>query len=162
MAPLVDSRKEILEKIALTNKLIFLAEDLMKNNKYTEEFNKKSSWLGSLPQVPELKEVPFISFQYEPGLTRDLNDYCKTIGNVSRIAPVQISCTTEKPGSILVDWHSEIDERLNDIQEFRLQKAMGNILYNKDLINNFSNVYTGVKLNIYRYILCLLTFVLTF
>lgn len=141
----MDSQKVILEKITLTNKLILLAEELLKNNKYTEEFNKKSSWLGSLPQVPELKEVPFISFQYEPGLTRDLNDYCKNIGNVSRIAPVQISSITEKPGSILVAWHSEIDERLNDIQEFRLQKAIGNVLCNKDLVNNFNNVYTGVN-----------------
>lgn len=57
---------------------------------------------------------------------------------------------TEKPGSILVCWQSvENDERTTDIQEFRLQNAVGNTLATNRTTpyNNYRDCYTG-RINI--------------
>ena len=51
---------------------------------------------------------------------------------------------TEKPGSILVCWQSvENDEKTTDIQEFRLQKTVGNVSTTNRTLINYRNCYTG-------------------
>lgn len=49
---------------------------------------------------------------------------------------------TENPGAILVEWQN-VEEQLNDIQEFRLQRVFGNVLTDKHLTANFVDCYTG-------------------
>lgn len=49
---------------------------------------------------------------------------------------------TENPGSILLEWQN-VEEQLNDIQEFRLQRAFGNVLTDRHLSENFSDCYKG-------------------
>lgn len=91
LAPLEASKSDISSKIGITNKLINDGECLLNGtNKNFDEFSEKSSLLGSLPAIPELKEVPYISFQYEPNLESELLDICTQFGEVSRIAPVQV------------------------------------------------------------------------
>lgn len=56
----------------------------------------------------------------------------------------QISGFKENPGAILVEWDCNTnDERCNDIQEFRLQKAFGNVILEKYLETNFIDCYRG-------------------
>lgn len=87
-------------------------------------FEKNMSMLGSLPEVPQLKEVPYISYHYESVVYKDIIDSCKTLGSIQSIAPVQIASLVEKPGSVLVEFISvEQEDKLTDIQEYRLQKA---------------------------------------
>lgn len=51
---------------------------------------QKSSSLGNLPEIPELKEVPYISFQYEPKVEKEVLLLCSYFGEVLKIAPVQV------------------------------------------------------------------------
>lgn len=54
------------------------------------EFRERASLLGSLPEVPDLKEVPFISFNLEETVRDDILLLCLNLGSVSQIAPVQV------------------------------------------------------------------------
>lgn len=144
-----DCCKVILEKIDATSKLLELGANLNQNSNRTnlQEFNIKSRLLGSLPEVPELKEVPFVTIQYEPNIENDLLEICSNIGEISRIAPIQISSVVERPGSLLVEWKiGDCDERSGDIQEFRLQRAFGNVVKDKQLVVNFTDCYVGKKI----------------
>ncbi|EEZ97840.1 Cytokine receptor-like factor 3 [Tribolium castaneum] len=146
LAPLDASRSDIFSNIEKTKKLIKEGEYLLSGSRENlAEFSQKSSFLGSLPAIPELKEVPYISFHCEPNLESELLDICSQFGEVSRIAPVQISQTVEKPGAILVEWQSVDDERCVDIQEFRLQRAFGDVISEKHLEINFSDCYVGAE-----------------
>ncbi|XP_044257887.1 cytokine receptor-like factor 3 [Tribolium madens] len=146
LAPLEASRSDIFSNIEKTKKLIREGQSLLNSSRENlDEFSQKSSFLGSLPAIPELKEVPFISFHYEPNLESELLDICSQFGDVSRIAPVQISQTVEKPGAVLVEWQSVDDERCVDIQEFRLQRAFGDVISEKHLETNFFDCYVGAE-----------------
>ncbi|GJQ74857.1 hypothetical protein Trydic_g21693 [Trypoxylus dichotomus] len=133
--PLKDCRNIILTKIDNTQKFKDLASNAIKDSRLynAAAFEKNMSALGSLPEVPQLKEVPYISYQYESAVYKDIVDSCKTLGSIQSIAPVQIAWLVEKPGSILVEFMSiEQEDKLTDIQEFRLQKAYlndGGIFY---------------------------------
>lgn len=117
-----------------------------RNPRDVEDFNNKSRFLGSLPEVPDLKEVPFICFQFEPSIQNELVDICSSFGTVSKIAPVQICSTIERPGAILVEWRStDNDDRSNDIQEYRLQRAYGDVIKDEHLFANFRDCYTGTE-----------------
>ncbi|RZC37834.1 cytokine receptor-like factor 3 [Asbolus verrucosus] len=146
LTPLEECRADIALRIEKTSKLINEGERLLNGTTHNmEQFSRKSSLLGSLPEIPELKEVPYISFQYDPNLELELLDMCSHFGEISRIAPVQISQMTEKPGALLVEWHSvENDERWIDIQEFRLQRAFGDVTVEKHLTANFSDCFVGL------------------
>lgn len=79
--------------------LLKLGDSLLSGtNKNIGTFTQKSTVLGALPEVPELTEVPYISFQYEVNLEDELRRICSQIGEVSRIAPVQV-----KIGIILIN-----------------------------------------------------------
>ncbi|XP_028129694.1 cytokine receptor-like factor 3 isoform X2 [Diabrotica virgifera virgifera] len=53
---------------------------------------------------------------------------------------------TEKPGAVLVEWKVVVDneEKVTDIEEFRLQKALGNVHEDKHLVVNFHDAYKGL------------------
>ncbi|CAH0553936.1 unnamed protein product [Brassicogethes aeneus] len=144
--PLEDCRSVVQEKIDCTEKLLKMG-DLLLSGKVdgVNEFMKNSSLLGALPEVPELTEVPFISFQYEICNENELTKICSQIGEISRIAPIQISNLGERPGAILVEWQVvENEERCTDIQAFRLQRAFGDVVKEKHLIANFVECYKGL------------------
>ncbi|KAJ3664620.1 hypothetical protein Zmor_000174 [Zophobas morio] len=147
LAPLEECRADISRRVEKTHKLIFEGQRLLNGaTKNVDEFSQKSSSLGSLPEIPELKEVPFISFQCEPSVESELLDMCSQFGEVFKIAPVQISQTVERPGAILVEWQSvENDDRCVDIQEFRLQRAFGDVTAQQHLKANFSDCYLGLE-----------------
>lgn len=119
----------IVGKIDNTEYFITLGQDVITHNKSLDAliFDRNTSTLGSLPEVPQLKEVPCISYNFEPTVHKEIIDSCKSYGSITSIAPVQISSLVEKPGSILVIFEGiEQEDKLTDIQEFRLQKAFMN------------------------------------
>lgn len=60
----------------------------------------------------------------------------------------QICEFIEKPGAIQVEWqHVDSEERMTDIQEFRLQRAFGDVNKEKHLLVNFKDCYKGCKNN---------------
>ncbi|CAH1155075.1 unnamed protein product [Phaedon cochleariae] len=146
LSPLQECRSIISNKIESTNKLIHLGNSIIDANGYnTTEFAKNSSMLGSLPEVPELKEVPYLSFHYEACTEANITDVLSQFGEVYRIAPIQITECSEKPGAILIEWKSnDNEERMTDIQEFRLQKAFGDVSKEPHLVANFKDCYRGL------------------
>ncbi|KAJ8931938.1 hypothetical protein NQ314_015105 [Rhamnusium bicolor] len=147
LAPLEECRIVILEKIETTNKLINIGNSVINGSSDNlDKFTKDACLLGSLPEVPELKEVPFISFHYEPTSEIEVKDILGQFGDVCRIAPIQITELIEKPGAILVEWQSiENEDRMTDIQEFRLQRAFGDVIMEKHLLVNFNDCYKGLE-----------------
>lgn len=144
--PLKDCQRIVTDKIDNTSQLINLGTQLVKSctARDLEDFNNKSRLLGTLPEVPDLKEVPFVCFSYEPSTESELVDICTNFGAISRIAPVQICSTVERPGSIFVEWKStDLDDRAGDIQAFRMQRAYGNVIKQKHLVANFNDCYIG-------------------
>lgn len=64
----------------------------MKNGKVedTTKFSNNASLLGSLPEIPDLKDVPFITFSYEPSVENEVKEIFNEFGYVYHIAPVQV------------------------------------------------------------------------
>ena len=59
----------------------------------------------SLPAVPNLEEVPDVSFQCPVETIRaELERTLAGVGRVSRMGPVQVTEVEEKPGALLVRW----------------------------------------------------------
>lgn len=82
---------DITKKINNTTKFINEGQHILDNCILnSEEFNSNSSFLGSLPEIPELKEVPYLSFQFEPNIQSKLEELCSHFGTLNRIAPVQV------------------------------------------------------------------------
>ncbi|KAK4883671.1 hypothetical protein RN001_006990 [Aquatica leii] len=107
----------------------------------TEEFNQKCSLLGSLPEVPSLKEVPYVSFQHCSVDEQHIIDVCKKLGSLLHIAPVQISTMLERPGALLIDWSvSDSEERC--VEKYHLQKMFGEISTNPNC-NSYHTTYIG-------------------
>ncbi|KAJ8984693.1 hypothetical protein NQ317_004952 [Molorchus minor] len=146
LTPLEQCQNVILERIQTTNKLIEVGNSVLNGSGgKLESFTRSSSLLGALPEVPELKEVPFISFRYDPSSGMDLNEIFSHFGQIYSISPIQITELVEKPGAILVEWQSiENDDRSVDIQEFRLQRAFGDVTKERHLVLNFSDCYRGL------------------
>ncbi|KAJ8920490.1 hypothetical protein NQ315_005359 [Exocentrus adspersus] len=145
LAPLEECRCIVSNKVDTTSKLITLGSSIVNESaKDVLKFSKNASLLGSLPEVPELKEVPFLSFHHDPASESEIVDILSHFGEVCRIAPVQITELCEKPGGILVEWNSiDDDEKLTDIQEFKLQRAFGDVIKEKHLLVNFHDCYLG-------------------
>ncbi|GLV44341.1 uncharacterized protein CBL_12363 [Carabus blaptoides fortunei] len=146
--PLQECQKVISGKIVQTSDLIaegnkFLDNSISKDKQ--KDFYMKSNSLGSLPAVPSLMEVPFIHFTYSDNAHHDIMDMCNHFGSLFFNSPVQINSLTEKPGAILVEWEENevVDDRLNGLQEFRLQFAFGDTLNNPHLLVNFHDCYIG-------------------
>jgi hypothetical protein len=59
----------------------------------------------SLPAVPNLEEVPDVSFQCPvESIRAELERTLARVGRVSRMGPVQVTEVEEKPGALLVRW----------------------------------------------------------
>lgn len=59
----------------------------------------------SLPAVPQLEEVPYVSFQCNfASLEEQIGKSVQSLGRVSRMGPVQITQMDEKPGALLLHW----------------------------------------------------------
>jgi len=59
----------------------------------------------SLPAVPNLEEVPDVSFQCPvESIRAELERTLTGVGRVSRMGPVQVTEVEEKPGALLVRW----------------------------------------------------------
>lgn len=82
----------ILNTLQRTYEFIDSAERLCKNAhvKSLDEFHANASLLGSLPAVPDLKEVPYISFHFDDYASSEILRCCSDLGSVSQIAPVQV------------------------------------------------------------------------
>ncbi|XP_023020995.2 cytokine receptor-like factor 3 [Leptinotarsa decemlineata] len=146
LAPLQECRCIILNKIESTNKLIKIGNSIIDGvNESVDTFVTNASKLGSLPEVPDLKEVPYLSFHYEQSSEVEVKDILSQFGYVCRIAPIQVTDLSEKPGALLIEWRNvEIEERMTDIQEFRLQRAFGDVVKDKHLVANFKDCYKGL------------------
>lgn len=77
-------------KIASIDKLVTIGKKQIVCDEELEEFSMISNSLGNLPEVPELKEVPSLSFQCDTTLCTDFMDRIGAFGYVSSIAPVQV------------------------------------------------------------------------
>ncbi|KAG5889281.1 hypothetical protein JTB14_007043 [Gonioctena quinquepunctata] len=146
LVPLQECRSVILDKIESTNKLINIGNSIIDGVTHNvDTFTTNASMLGSLPEVPDLKEVPYLSFHYEESSEIEVMEILTQFGYVSRIAPIQVTELFEKPGALLIEWKNvEIEERMTDIQEFRLQRAFGNVVEDKHLLVNFKDCYRGL------------------
>lgn len=150
LAPLQACRSLIASKLANTKLYIAEGGDILRIggmavSESTEKFCEKASFLGSLPAVPQLEEVPYVSFQWNLGtIEEQVGKSVQSLGRISRMGPVQITQMDEKPGALLVHWE-EIDfEHSVDIHAFRLQYAYGDIRNQPHLMGtNFHDVYEG-------------------
>ncbi|KAF7280628.1 cytokine receptor-like factor 3 [Rhynchophorus ferrugineus] len=147
LVPLVQCANIIKKNIKTTNHLIdqgnrtndLTADDL-------GQFLQKGTLLGNLPEVPEPKEVPYISFYFDPFHESELKQIIDNIGEVYKIAPIQIQKVSQKPGAILIEWEQNFDnneDKVRDIQEFKLQRAFGDVVKEKNLSVNFIDCYKG-------------------
>lgn len=92
LEPLEACRRIISIKMGSTNLLITAGQSMKKGKmKKTAEFSEDASLLGSLPEIPDLKDVPFITFSYEPLVETEAKDLLKDFGYVFYIAPVQVT-----------------------------------------------------------------------
>ncbi|XP_044736212.1 cytokine receptor-like factor 3 [Chrysoperla carnea] len=148
ITPLKQCKKVIENEIVSTEKYILSGQHLLNTTDelYSAEFEEQSKKLGSLPAVPTIEEIPFISFQY------DLNDLMvefetriNNIGNISQIGPIQITQHLERPGGCLIEWSElEVDDNTSfDIQLYNLQRSYGDLTLNPELEVNFKDCYTG-------------------
>ncbi|CAG9832635.1 unnamed protein product [Diabrotica balteata] len=97
LAPLRECRSMILDKIESTVKLINTGSAIISSEfKNIEIFSKNASLLGTLPEVPELKEVPYISFSYEPSLEIEIVDKLSELGDIYKIPPVQFYFSNQR------------------------------------------------------------------
>lgn len=91
LEPLEACQKVIHNKIDLTNSLI-RTENSVKLGQVDDptKFTNNASFLGSLPEIPDLKDVPFITFDYESSTVKEVNSILSDFGQVCRIAPIQV------------------------------------------------------------------------
>ncbi|CAG9772606.1 unnamed protein product [Ceutorhynchus assimilis] len=145
--PLKQCEQVIEKNIQHTLKLIDEGSQITdKDQSRIINFLEKAGILGNLPEVPESKEVPYISFYHEPTVGNELENLCLNFGEVFRTAPIQINTVSPKPGALLIQWQQSYennDDRVKDIQEFKLQRAFGDVIKEKKLAVNFIDCYTG-------------------
>ncbi|KAJ8318373.1 hypothetical protein KUTeg_003464 [Tegillarca granosa] len=102
--------------------------------------NTDSRHLDSLPEVPSLYDVPYISLELTKGLDDKLSELINEEGKILERAPVQITDIEEGPGSLTIRW-SEVDDDI-EVCDFRLQFCSGSVNSNQTKCI-FHNAYTG-------------------
>uniref|UniRef100_A0A1B6C3U2 Fibronectin type-III domain-containing protein n=2 Tax=Clastoptera arizonana TaxID=38151 RepID=A0A1B6C3U2_9HEMI len=129
--PLNECYKVICETLKNTHTYICEGQDLLHQhdkvdiNSYVQ-YLEQSALLGNLPAVPNLEEVPAITFQLNvPFLCKTLINNITSAGIVFKMGPVQIVHVCEKPGALLVEWEEVETERPLDVQKFCLEVAVG-------------------------------------
>lgn len=90
--PLKECHEVICDTVRKTENYISVGEKLSETTEIEtlESFNANASSLGNLPEVPNIKEVPSITFQYDQLSEDNILKFCSGIGIVSRIAPIQV------------------------------------------------------------------------
>lgn len=125
--------------------MINLGEKLVEknHNKDYDEFNKQSVLLGTLPEVPQLKDVPLLTLECDKNVDKELIDICNSLGHISYIGPVQIGAILENPGGLFIQWQiaCDLEEKYEDIKEYHLQMAYGDVTKNKEA--NYTTCYIG-------------------
>ena len=91
LKPLRECQNVVAGKITSVDKLVTIGNRGKVCDEELEEFSTISGSLGNLPEVPELKEVPCLSFQCDTTLCTDFMDRIGAFGIVSSIAPVQVT-----------------------------------------------------------------------
>lgn len=92
LEPLKACQKIICNKIDSTNVLITTGNSVLQGEIGDHaKFSKNASLLGSLPEVPDLKDVPFLTFCYEPTAISEARDILSNFGYVYQIAPIQVN-----------------------------------------------------------------------
>lgn len=93
MSPLEESRTLISKEVESTNALINSGQAVIKNKTVVnlDAFSRNASLLGRVPEVPELKDVPYISFCYERSLEMEVKDVLMNLGNLYGIPPIQVA-----------------------------------------------------------------------
>jgi len=152
LIPLKACHDLIAEKLKSTRLYIEEGHDILRVGGCTSaeeslRFSEKASQLGSLPAVPNLEEVPDVSFQCPvESIRAELERTLAGVGRVSRMGPVQVTEVEEKPGALLVRWEEVDFERTVDIHSFRLQVAYDDVRDQMSLLkDNFHDVYFGTE-----------------
>ncbi|XP_075230786.1 cytokine receptor-like factor 3 [Lycorma delicatula] len=132
LAPLNACHEVIINKLKLTQNYIcegqHILDQLHKRVDVTNTSNylDQASFLGCLPAVPNLDEVPAVTFQCNvDSIKNSIIERISDAGTVSCIGPIQLTNVQEKPGGLFVHWEEVEVERPVDIQSFRLQIAVG-------------------------------------
>lgn len=150
LVPLEQCKQEIITKKTLSSSLLADAKNVLKSGGFKSDemytdFMKKSSLLGSLPALPDLELVPFITFKGSPELiVSEFRSCINCLGNVFKIGPVQIADFEPRPGSLLIRWEEIDSDTSVEIQGFRLQMALYDsfrLMENDESI--FRDVYIG-------------------
>lgn len=91
LEPLEACRQIIFNKLDSTS-LLITAGNSVKSGKIEDptKFSNNASLLGQLPEIPDPKDVPFITFCYEPSAELEIKDIMNNFGYVCHIAPVQV------------------------------------------------------------------------
>ncbi|XP_067005083.1 cytokine receptor-like factor 3 [Anabrus simplex] len=147
LIPLLACRELICKKLKATRSYIEEGENILKdlNLEKALEFCDQASFIGSLPAVPNLEEVPDLSFHCPvESLLEELHSQAASAGRVSKMGLVQVTVVEEKPGALLVHWEEVDLERVVDISSFRLQMAYGDVRGQCQAMEpNFHDVYVG-------------------
>lgn len=95
LEPLQACQNIIARNITSTHLLIAKGSSV-KNGKIEEckNLSNNASLLGSLPEIPDLKDVPFLTFCYERSAESAVSNILNGFGQVCRIAPVQVNFIT--------------------------------------------------------------------
>lgn len=131
LAPLKSCQEVIHDKLKTTQNYICEGQSLLEQKGNIDidqgvQYFERSALLGSLPAVPNLEEVPAVTFHIKLSTLKScISSTISSAGTVCRIGPVQVSDVIEKPGALLVCWEELESERPVDVQSFLLQMAVG-------------------------------------
>ncbi|XP_028842425.1 cytokine receptor-like factor 3 [Denticeps clupeoides] len=130
--PLDDCQKLIEQGISTADELLREGEAAIRCS-ITEKEDKLGSFtkkalhiqLDSLPEVPALVDVPFLSAQLDDSLLHAVRERAARHASVASHPPVQIVELVEQPGGVLVRW-CKVDEDFA-VQDYRLQFRRSNV-----------------------------------
>lgn len=147
LEPLRQCEDVINNSLAAATRVMVEGKALLSNNPESNieglvrfKDNPDIKTLGSIPEVPCLPDVPYISIELSSELETKLAEYIDMEGRVIERAPVQITDIVEKPGALTVKW-SEVDDEV-EAGDFCLEFSTGNIKFDNKAAT-FHNVYKG-------------------
>lgn len=82
----------------------------------------------SIPEIPSLPDVPYISIELSSELEAKLSEYIDMEGRVIERAPIQITDIIEKPGALTVKW-TEVGKVWNSEGLKNLRASLSIIIY---------------------------------
>lgn len=155
LSPLKSCQEVIHEKLKATQNYICEGQSMLEQEGSIDfdqgvQYFERSALLGSLPAVPDLEEVPAVTFHIKlSALKSCISNMISSAGTVCRIGPVQISDVTEKPGALLVCWEELESEKPVDVQSFVLQMAVGSYpgVKQSNSEARYRDVYSGPEMS---------------